>query len=109
LLHFGIKSTLVIRFRQARPLIGALTFNDMKKTNALDGRTRESASIVAQIFANAITRKRADRVLRESEERLRLATAASGLGVWVWMFRATRSGTENWRRMFGFPPDVPSV
>ena len=51
---------------------------------------------VAQIFANAITRKRSDQVLRESEERLSLATAAAGSGVWMWdMSRNELWATEN--------------
>ena len=64
--------------------------------------------MVAQIFANAITRKRSDQVLHESEERLSLATAAAGSGVWMWdVSRNEVWATENWRRMFGFPPDAP--
>jgi PAS domain S-box-containing protein len=58
---------------------------------------------VAQIFANAITRKRSDQSLRESAERLGLATAAASLGVWMWdTSRNEVWGTENWQRMFGF-------
>ena len=108
--HFGIKSTLVIPLSAGGgPLIGALSFNDMRKEKRLwaEGLVNQ-LRMVAQIFANAITRKRSDRVLHESEERLRLATAASGSGVWVWdVSRNEVWATENWRRMFGFPPDVP--
>ena len=63
--------------------------------------------LVAQIFANAIARKRSDQALHESEERLSLATAAAGLGVWMWdVSRDEVWATENWRRMFGFPLDA---
>ncbi|HSB51525.1 MAG TPA: sigma 54-interacting transcriptional regulator, partial [Dissulfurispiraceae bacterium] len=55
--------------------------------------------LVAQIFANALARKRADRALRESEERLNLAAASARAGLWsldpasghVW---ATEKGKE---------------
>ena len=108
--HFGIKSTLVIPLSAGGgPLIGALSFNDMRKEKRLwtEGLVNQ-LRMIAQIFANAITRKRSDRVLHESEERLRLATAASGSGVWVWdVSRNEVWATENWRRMFGFPPDAP--
>ena len=108
--HFGIKSTLVIPLSAGGgPLIGALSFNDMRKEKRLwtEGLVNQ-LRMIAQIFANAITRKRSDRVLHESEERLRLATAAAGSGVWVWdVSRNEVWATENWRRMFGFPPDAP--
>ena len=38
--------------------------------------------LVAQIFANALARKRADQTLRESEARLTLATASAEAGLW---------------------------
>lgn len=108
--HFGIKSTLVIPLSTGGgPLIGALSFNDMRKEKRLwtEGLVNQ-LRMVAQIFANAITRKRSDRILHENEERLRLATAASGSGVWVWdVSRNEVWATENWRRMFGFRMDAP--
>ena len=39
--------------------------------------------MIAQIFANAIARKRADQALRESEARLSLAAASAGAGLWI--------------------------
>jgi hypothetical protein len=39
--------------------------------------------LVAEVFANAIARKRADETLRESEGRLKLATDAAGAGLWI--------------------------
>ena len=35
------------------------------------------------MFANAISRKRADQALRESEARLSLAAASAGAGLWI--------------------------
>ena len=107
--HFGIKSTLIIPLSAGGgPLIGALSFNDIKKEERLWSEALvKRLQLVAQIFANAITRKRSDQVLHESEERLSLATAAAGLGVWMWdVSRNEVWATENWRRMFGFPPDA---
>ena len=108
-LHFGIKSTLVIPLSAGGgPLIGAVSFNDLKKEERLWSEALvKRLQVVAQIFANAITRKRSDQALHESEERLSLATAAAGLGVWMWdVSRNEVWATENWRRMFGFPLDV---
>ncbi len=44
---------------------------------------------------------------RESEERLSMAAAAAEVGVWMWdIARNEVWATENWRRMFGFPPEL---
>ena len=104
--HFGIKSTLTIPLSAGGgPLIGAVSFNDTKAERVWPETLVKRLKIVAQIFANAITRKRSEQVLHESEERLSLATAAAGLGVWMWdVARDEIWGTENWHRMFGFPP-----
>ncbi len=106
--HFGIKSTLVVPLAPGGgPLIGALGFNDTKEERPWPEALVNRLQLVAQIFANAIARKRSDQVLRESEERLSLATAAAGSGVWMWdVSRNEVWATENWRRMFGFPPDA---
>ena len=106
--QWGIKSNLTIPLSAGGgPLIGALGFNVMKEERQWPEALVKRLQLVAQIFANAITRKRSDQVLRESEERLSLATAAAGLGVWMWdVSRNEVWATENWRRMFGFSPDA---
>ena len=48
--------------------------------------------LVAQIFANALARKRADHALRLSEERLSLAADSAGLASGVWTSPITGSG-----------------
>jgi PAS domain S-box-containing protein len=105
--HFFIKSTLVIPLAAGGgPLIGALGLNATKSERVWPETLVKRLRIIAEIFANAITRKRSDQVLRESEERLSLATAAAGLGVWVRdVARDEIWGTDQWRQMFGFPPE----
>ena len=39
--------------------------------------------LVAQVFTNALARKRADEALRESEERLNLAADSAEAGLWT--------------------------
>ncbi len=63
--------------------------------------------LVAQIFANALARRRADMALRESEERLALAADSAEAGLWAldcgtgtfWV--ADRAGPSS-----GFDPDT---
>ena len=63
--------------------------------------------LVAQIFTNALTRKRAEAELRESEARLSLATDAAGVGLWI-MEIATDNVwvTPNTRELVHFAPDA---
>ena len=59
--------------------------------------------VVAQIFANALARKRADQVLRENEQRMTLAADAAHFGVWVWNIAPNQVwGSERWQGLFGF-------
>ena len=62
--------------------------------------------LIAQVFASALARKRADEALRESEARLSLATSAAGVGLWgteldtghIWVTMKTRE-------LYHFSPD----
>ncbi len=52
--------------------------------------------------------RRAERALRESEERLNFATQAAGIGVWFWTPGTSHVVVSgNWRQLFGVPPDGP--
>jgi PAS domain S-box-containing protein len=45
--------------------------------------------------------------LRESEERMTLASEAAGFGVWMWSIARNQLwGSERWLRLFGFAPDA---
>jgi PAS domain S-box-containing protein len=59
--------------------------------------------LIIGLVANKLARKRVDRELRESEERLTLAAEAAEFGVWVWNVTSNQIwGTETWRLLFGF-------
>jgi PAS domain S-box-containing protein len=62
--------------------------------------------LVAQVFANALARKRADEALRESEARLSLAAASAGAGLWELDLETRRFwATDEARNLFGIPLD----
>jgi PAS domain S-box-containing protein len=45
--------------------------------------------------------------LRESEERMTLATEAGGIGMWMWSIAGNQVwGSARWLHLFGFPPDA---
>ncbi len=106
--HYGVKTTLTIPLSAGGgPLIGVLSFNNMKDERPWPKVLVKRLHLVAQILANAIIRKQSDQILQESEERLSLATSAAGLGVWMWdVSRNEVWATDHWRRMFGCPLDA---
>jgi PAS domain S-box-containing protein len=75
--HFGIKTTLTVPLSAGGgPLIGALSFNDMKKERHWPDTLVKRLQLVAQIFAGALDRRRTYLLL---EQRLRFETLISGL------------------------------
>jgi len=105
---FGIKSCLIFPLSLGdRPPIGALCFSTTRAERSWPDAIVKRLQLVAQIFANALARTRADHELRESETRLSMATTAAGAGLWimdidtghVWV-------TPKTRELFHFAPDA---
>ena len=64
--------------------------------------------LIADVFANALARQDADRALRDSEERMRLAAAAAQIGLWDWDIpRDAIWASERARVLYGVQPDEP--
>ncbi len=102
--HFGIKTTLTIPLSVGgEPPFGTLSFNTTRAERDWPDALVKRLQLVAQIFANALARKRADQALREGEERMTLAAEAAAFGVWVWNLADNKVwGSERWLRLFGF-------
>jgi two-component system, LuxR family, sensor kinase FixL len=83
--HYGVKSSLTFPLSAGggELIIGALSFGTMKKERAWPKPLVKQLELLAQVFANAIARKRTDHALQESETRLKLATDAAGAGLWI--------------------------
>jgi PAS domain S-box-containing protein len=89
----------VIHFRQP-----SLWETHKKRIIAIVGVCLVEAVLILVLLANLMKRRRAERALRESEDRLSVATSAGDVGVWVWNLEGnTVWASENWHRMFGFP------
>jgi PAS domain S-box-containing protein len=82
--QFGFKSNLTIPLAVGgEPPIGALGFNTTRVERDWPDALVKRLQLVAEIFASALARQRADQALRESEARFR--TIAKTVPVLIWM------------------------
>jgi PAS domain S-box-containing protein len=64
-------------------------------------------ALIAGLLVNRATRRRAERALAESKERMGLAAEAANLGMWVWDVAGDDAWmTEQGRALFGFKADA---
>jgi PAS domain S-box-containing protein len=71
--YFGIKSFLVLPLSVGKEqAFGSLSFNTMNVERGWEDDTVYRLRLVAEIFANALARKRADERVRESESKYRM-------------------------------------
>lgn len=105
--HYGIKSSLVFPLLVGGNLLmGALSFNTMREERTWPEHLVKQLQLLAQVFANAIARKRTDHELRESEARLSLATNAAKAGLWIMNANTSEVWvSERTRNLFRFSPD----
>ena len=85
---------------------GALAFNTLRQSAT--GRTPWSigSRLVAQVFTNALIRRRHELSLWESEQRLALAADSAGAGLWTLDFSTgVFWATEKGRAIFGYSAD----
>jgi PAS domain S-box-containing protein len=106
-LRYDTKSTLLFPLSVGRgPVFGLLTFAITREERSWPEELVKRLQVIAQIFANAIARKRSDEELRESQERLDLAADSAGVGLWsldlasgvFWL-------TKTNRELLGFSPN----
>ena len=104
---YGTKSDVLVPLSVGEgPVFGMLTFAVMREERSWPETVVTGFKLIAQVFANALARKRAEQTLRESEARLSMATNAAGAGLWimepdtghVWV-------TPKTRELFHFAPD----
>ncbi len=104
---FGVKSNLTIPLTVGGTSpIGALGFNTTRAERDWPATLVKRLQLVAQVFANALARKRTDELLRESEARLAMAADAAEAGLWSLDYRTGVFWvTDRTRAIFGFSPD----
>jgi PAS domain S-box-containing protein len=103
----GVKSNLTIPLSVGGTSpVGALAFNTTRAERDWPAALVKRLQLVAQVFANALARKRADEALREGEERLALAADSAEAGLWILDYETGVFWvTGRARSIFGFSPD----
>jgi formate hydrogenlyase transcriptional activator len=77
------KSTAVIPLMAGGVVMGMMAFATIREERSWPQKLLHRLHLVAEVFANAIARKRADHALRQSEARLSLAAESAGAGLWI--------------------------
>ena len=82
--QLGVKSNLSIPLSAGGgPLIGVLGLNTTRAERDWPDALVNQLQLIGQIFTNALARKSFELALRESEERLSVATDSGDMGLWV--------------------------
>ena len=77
----GIRSNLTLPLSVGgAPPLGALAFNTLREERGWPDELVQRLQLIAQVFTHALSRKRADESLRESEARSEAAADLAGLG-----------------------------
>jgi len=105
--YFGLESVYLF------PLVvgteapfGTVTFHNQNNVSEFPAEIVQRLQLVSQVFANALKRKRTDAYLRESNERLELASKSAEIGMWVLDIGERRFwASERAREIFGFADD----
>ena len=105
----GIQSNLSLPLSiGGGPPLGVLCFNATQAQREWPDALVKRLQLVAEIFTNALARKRADQALRESELRLNLATDSAGAGLWVLEWDSGKFwANEQARGIFGYTAHEP--
>jgi formate hydrogenlyase transcriptional activator len=103
---YGTKSTLVLPLSPGGgSVFGMMSFAVVREERKWPEQTVKELQLVAQVFANALARKRMDEALRESEARLSLAAESGEIGLWSVGLRDGHIwGTEKGWQLLGLPP-----
>jgi PAS domain S-box-containing protein len=105
--RIGIKSSLCLPLTLGGEApVGALAFNTLKAHRDWPDTLVKRLQLVAQVFTNALARKRSDEALRTSEARLASGADLAGLAFYEVDFsRGVMYFDDRLRDLCGIPPD----
>ncbi len=100
-LRYGIRSDLVFPIIVGGHLRGAIGFASSRPRQWHDSVVR-GLSLMSDVIANALERKRNLQGLQSREEQMRLASEAANVGLWVWNIASdTIWATDRARKLYG--------
>ena len=101
---FKVESSVAIPLKVGGQQIkGIISFNTLNRVYAWSRQEVKRLKIVADIFANTLTRKQTEKALILSEERLNLAAESAEAGLWELDCRTNEFwATNQARRIFGY-------
>jgi formate hydrogenlyase transcriptional activator len=105
--RLGIQSALCIPLAiGGEPPVGALGLNALRERHEWPDALVKRLQLVAQVFTNALARRRYEQSLRDSEERLALAADSAEAGLWTLDYgTGVFWATPRARTIFGYAPD----
>ncbi len=103
---YGIKSALGFPLWVGdEPVFAVLSFDATAEERKWSPSLVSRLQLLAQVFANALARQRAEQTLRESESRLTLAAESAGAGLWTLDIASGQFwATDKAKELFGFGP-----
>jgi PAS domain S-box-containing protein len=103
----GVKSNLCLPLSVGdEPPVGALGLSTLRAQRDWPDALVKRLHLVAQVFTNALARRRRDLSLKENEERLALAADSAEAGLWTLDYSTgVFWATDRARAIFGYSPD----
>jgi formate hydrogenlyase transcriptional activator len=99
----GSLSNISVPLITGGEVLGFVGFGSLRRQINWPDKIIQGLKVAAQIFANALARKRADLALRESEMRLDLAASSAGTGLWTLELGTGHIwATDKARELFGY-------
>jgi formate hydrogenlyase transcriptional activator len=82
-LHFGTKSRISLPLFVAGQVAGVISFGSVRRTIEWPEDIVGRLELIAQVFASALAKRRADTALRASDDRFRAVADAAPVFIWV--------------------------
>ena len=105
--YFGARNALALPLAVGGGApFGAISFHDVEAPRVWPDALVQRLELAAQIFANALARRRYEEALRDREDRLAMAADAAGAGLWSLELATGRYWTTaKAKETFGFGPE----
>lgn len=103
--HYGIKSSLMFPlFDTGSRILGTISFDMIREERPWPEELIKGLQLVAQLFANSLSRRNLENVLRESEARFRALSENAMVGVYIVMDGLLTYVNSALAKIFGYDP-----